>query len=275
MKDQAERQRGFDGNLGVLQLPSALADAHGLPRGDRFRRQPQGDVASLDQCSVVRRPVSDAVFRFVPGMHSRLHVEIMPLRPSRWPGPRRTLVTAHQRHALRWRTGKIVDPDSACRGTLAPLARRWRHLDQEIDGYDRELRRLTTELCPELLERVGVGPEVASCLLVAAGDNPERLKSEASFAALCGVSPLDASSGRQRRHRLNRGGNRNANRALWVIAFVRLRMDARTKVYAARRTEEGRSRSEITRCLKRYIVREVYRLLMDNGALRTCAEIAS
>ena len=98
VKDQAERQRGFDGNLGVLQLPSALADAHGLPRGDRFRRQPQGDVASLDQCSVVRRPVSDAVFRFVPGMHSRLHVEIMPLRPSRWPGPRRTLVTAHQRH---------------------------------------------------------------------------------------------------------------------------------------------------------------------------------
>ena len=95
--DQAERQRGFDGNLGVLQLPSALADAHGLSRGDRFRRQPQGDVASLDQCSVVRRPVSDAVFRFVPGMHSRFHVEIMPLQPSRWPGPRRTLVSAHQR----------------------------------------------------------------------------------------------------------------------------------------------------------------------------------
>ena len=99
VEDEPERQRGFDGNLGVLQLPSARADAHGLPRGDRFRRQPQGDVASLDQCSVVRRPVSDAVFRFVPGMHSRLHVEIMPLRPSRWPGPRRTLVTAHQR---RW-----------------------------------------------------------------------------------------------------------------------------------------------------------------------------
>ena len=103
VKDQAERQRGFDGNLGVLQLPSALADAHGLPRGDRFRRQPQGDVASLDQCSVVRRPVSDAVFRFVPGMHSRLHVEIMPLRPSRWPGPRRTLVSAHQRLGLALR----------------------------------------------------------------------------------------------------------------------------------------------------------------------------
>ena len=111
VKDQAERQRGFDGNLGVLQLPSALADAHGLPRGDRFRRQPQGDVASLDQCSVVRRPVSDAVFRFVPGMHSRLHVEIMPLRPSRWPGPRRTLVSAHQR------------PDAS---SLLHRARSWR-----------------------------------------------------------------------------------------------------------------------------------------------------
>ncbi len=177
--------------------------------------------------------------------------------------------------APRWRPGTIVDPDSACRGTLAPLARRWRQLAQEIDGYDRELKRLTKKLCPALLERVGVGPEVASCLLVAAGDNPERLKSEASFAALCGVSPLDASSGRQRRHRLNRGGNRDANRALWVIAFVRLRMDARTQTYAARRTEEGRSRSEITRCLKRYIAREVYRLLTDNGALETVAAIAS
>ena len=122
--------------------------------------------------------------------------------------------------------------------------------------------------------QAGVRPSMGSVGDCYDSEN-EASRSGASFAALCGVSPLDASSGRQRRHRLNRGGNRNANRALWVIAFVRLRMDARTKVYAARRTEEGRSRSEITRCLKRYIVREVYRLLMDNGALRTCAEIAS
>ncbi len=179
------------------------------------------------------------------------------------------------KEALRWRPGTIVDPVSACRGTLAPLARRWRQLAEEIRGYDREILRLTGELCPELLRRVGVGPEVASCLLVAAGDNPERLRSEASFAALCGVSPLDASSGRQRRHRLNRGGNRDANRALWVIAFVRLRMDPRTKQYAARRTAEGRSRNEITRCLKRYIAREVYRLLMDSRTLETSTATAS
>jgi transposase len=142
----------------------------------------------------------------------------------------------------RWRPGKIVDPRSACRRTLCLLARRWGQLDEEIRSYDSELKRLTLETCPELLERTGVGPDVASSLLVAAGDNPERLNSEASFAALCSVSPLDASSGRQRRHRLNRGGNREAYRALWVVAFTRLRTDPRTKAYAERRTQEGFSR---------------------------------
>ncbi len=131
VKDQAERQRGFDGNLGVLQLPSALADAHGLPRGDRFRRQPQGDVASLDQCSVVRRPISDAVFRFVPGMHSRLHVEIMPLRPSRWPGPRRTLVSAHQRHYY----------GTQRRPPATPVPLTWASVPEDYDVQLKALRR--------------------------------------------------------------------------------------------------------------------------------------
>ena len=125
----------FDGNLGVLQLPSALADAHGRPRGDRFRRQPQGDVASLDQCSVVRRPVSDAVFRFVPGMHSRLHVEIMPLRPSRWPGPRRTLVSAHQRQSPgSWTAVTFTD-----------------QFLQEVEVVARRLDRQAIEQTAELL----------------------------------------------------------------------------------------------------------------------------
>jgi transposase len=97
--------------------------------------------------------------------------------------------------------------------------------------------------------------------LVAAGDNPERLKHEASFAAMCGASPIDASSGRQHRHRLNRGGNRDANRALWVVAMVRLRSDPRTRAYVARRTTEGLGKPEILRCLKRYIAREIFKLL--------------
>lgn len=188
---------------------------------------------------------------------------------------RRHSIVTLVREAQRWRPSEIHDPNSACRFALDCLTRRWNHLDEEIRGYDRQLERLTRQLCPQLLERVGIGPEVASCLLVAAGDNPQRLRSEACFAALCGVSPLDASSGRQRRHRLNRGGNRDANRALWVIAFVRLRMDPRTQAYEARRMAEGRSRSEITRCLKRYIAQEVYSLLLQDGALRRATSVAS
>jgi transposase len=147
------------------------------------------------------------------------------------------------------------------REVLRGLAHRWRRLDEEIRMLDRHLKRLVEHCAPALLERPGIGPEVASALLVAAGDNPERLRHERSFAALCGVAPLDASSGRQHRHRLNRGGNRDANRALWVIAFVRWRMDPATKVYAARRIAEGRSKLEILRCLKRYIAREIVKLL--------------
>ena len=107
----------------------------------------------------------------------------------------------------------------------------------------------------------GVGPDVAASLMIAAGDNPDRRRSEASFAALCGASPLDASSGRQQRHRLNRGGNRDANMALWRIVFVRLRWDATTRDYLERRTAEGKTKPEIIRCLKRYVARDIYRIL--------------
>jgi hypothetical protein len=97
--------------------------------------------------------------------------------------------------------------------------------------------------------------------IVAAGDNPERLSNEASFAALCGASPVDASSGRQHRHRFNRGGNRDANRGLWVVALVRLRCDPRTRIYVERRTAQGLAKPEILRCLKRYIARDVFKIL--------------
>jgi transposase len=98
-------------------------------------------------------------------------------------------------------------------------------------------------------------------LLVTAGDNPGRVRKEASFAALCGASPVDASSGKQLRHRLNRGGDRQANSALWTIAMTRLACDPRTKAYVARRTAEGKTKKEIIHCLKRYIAREIYKAL--------------
>jgi transposase len=114
---------------------------------------------------------------------------------------------------------------------------------------------------PELLGIYGVGIDTAATLLVTAGDNPERLRSEAAWAHLCGVSPLGASSGRVTRHRLNRGGDRQANRALWTIVITRLASDPETQAYMERRVKGGRSKREVIRILKRYVAREVYRSL--------------
>jgi transposase len=153
----------------------------------------------------------------------------------------------------KMRASKAVDLTSATRMVLRGLALRWQQLDREVDLLDTHLEALVNKTAPDLVALRGVGVDVAGALLVAAGDNPERLERETSFAALCGVSPIDASSGKQRRHRLNRGGNRDANRALWVIALVRLRSDGRTREYVERRTKQGLSKPEILRCLKRYI----------------------
>ena len=146
--------------------------------------------------------------------------------------------------------------------TLRLLAKRWTALQAELRELDKQLTRLTKLAAPRLLGRFGVGPQTAATLLVTAGDNPTRLRSEAALAALCGVSPLAASSGKVSRHRLNRGGQRQANNALWTIAMVRMRSDARTREYVAKRTREGLSKKEIQRCLKRYIVRELYPLIL-------------
>ncbi len=150
--------------------------------------------------------------------------------------------------------------------TLRLLAKRWNALNDELRELDKQLARLTKLAAPRLLGRFGVGPQTAATLLITAGDNPTRLRNEAALAALCGVSPLEASSGKTSRHRLNRGGQRQANNALWTIALVRMRSDARTRDYVARRTKEGLSKKEIHRCLKRYIVRELYPLILADLA---------
>ncbi len=126
---------------------------------------------------------------------------------------------------------------------------------------DELLGELVATTAPNLLEIYGVGVDTAAVLLVTAGDNPERLRSEAAFAHLCGVSPVPASSGKVQRNRLNRGGDRQANQALWRIVMTRMSFDPRTRAYVDRRTKEGRSKREVIRILKRYVVREVYRQL--------------
>jgi transposase len=144
---------------------------------------------------------------------------------------------------------------------LRTLARRYQALSAELTTLDAELERLTRTTAPKLLALFGVGADSAGALLVAAGDNPERLRSDAAFSMLCGASPIEASSGKTRRHRLNRGGDRQANAALHRIVVARLRHDQQTKDYLARRLREGKSKKEAIRCLKRYVAREVFAVL--------------
>jgi transposase len=145
---------------------------------------------------------------------------------------------------------------------LKSLARRYLELHDEIADLDMMIGAIVAELAPELIARNSIGCNGAAQLLLTAGDNPERLKSEAGFAALCGVSPVPASSGKTVRHRLNRGGDRAANSALHIIAIGRLRTDEKTKAYVARRIAEGHSKLDAIRALKRYIAREVYGIIM-------------
>jgi transposase len=150
---------------------------------------------------------------------------------------------------------------SAYRITLKSLARRYLELHDGIADLDAMIATIVDELAPNLVAQDSIGHESAAQLLLTAGDNSERLHSEAGFAALCGVSPVPASSGKTTRHRLNRGGDRAADSALRIIAIGRLRTDPRTKAYVARRMAEGHSKLEAIRCLKRYIARQVFALI--------------
>ena len=160
-----------------------------------------------------------------------------------------------------FRPGPMTTPTATAKLVLRSLARRHKQLSQEIEEIKAELANLTEEIAPALLDECGVGPDTAATLLITTGDNPERLKSEAAFAALCGVNPVPASSGKTNRHRLNRGGDRSANCALYRIVIVRLRHDDCTKEYMERRISEGMTKSEVIRCLKRYVAREIFPIL--------------
>ena len=160
--------------------------------------------------------------------------------------------------ALRPRSS---DPDivrHTTMSTLRELGRRALFLREQKMRLNAQMRPLIREVAPSLLEVHGVGFDVAAKLLIAAGDNPHRIRSEAAWAHLCGVAPIPASSGKVQRHRLNRGGNRQANSALYRIVLVRMASDDRTKAYVAKRTADGKTIGEIIRILKRYVAREIY-----------------
>ncbi|MGI3212780.1 transposase, partial [Roseovarius tibetensis] len=170
------------------------------------------------------------------------------------------------RHVAAMRPGEITSPTASAKTAMRAIARRWLALHEEIEAHDRELDRLVRERAPELMQAHGISTMTVAEMLILVGDNPERIQSEAALAKLCGVCPIPASSGKTNRMRLNRGGNRQANAAIYRVAIVRMRDDERTKTYAARRRAEGKTRREIVRCIKRYIVREIYRALCASSA---------
>ena len=189
------------------------------------------------------------------------------------PGLRETLqgLTAHALlpRCAGLRPGPLDTPAAAGKHTLRALARRWIALDEEIATHDRHLVRLTTETAPTLREGFGVGAGTAAEMLILFGDNPDRIRSEAAVAKLCGACPIPASSGRTTgRHRLSRGGHRHANAALYRAVIVRRRFHQPPRDDVARRTADGRTKREIIRCLKRFLAREIYQRVMTDFRTR-------
>ncbi|AOP53735.1 IS110 family transposase [Brevibacterium aurantiacum] len=189
------------------------------------------------------------------------------------------LITAPEDLRTRYKglsTPKLIAALAASRPTATPvtaaeatayslrlLARRWQALTGQIEDLAGHLQRLLDDHAPDLMRVFGCGRDTVAQLLITAGDNPDRLRSEAAFAALAGVCPIPASSGKTKRHRLNRAGDRQANSALYHIVMVRLRYNQETRDYVARRTAEGKTKMEIIRCLKRYLVRQLYPLIVE------------
>jgi transposase len=156
------------------------------------------------------------------------------------------------------RPGPITSTTASAKAGLRAIARRWLALDEEIRGHDAHLEVLTAARAPELVRAHGMGAGTAAAMLLLVGDNPGRIRSEAAFAKLCGACPIPASSGKTTRHRLNRGGDRRANAALYRAVVTRMRGHQPTLDYVQRRTREGKAKPEIIRCLKRFVAREIF-----------------
>ena len=176
------------------------------------------------------------------------------------------------RHLAALRPTRLETPDDSNRYTLRSLARRWIALDTEAAELETMIEALVLKTAPQLMESFGIGPDTAAEILIVVGDNPERIKSEAALAKLAGISPIPASSGMTSgRHRINHGGHRQLNAAIYRTVIVRMRFHHPTIDYVARRTAEGLSKRDIIRCLKRYVIREVFHLVCpaENAVLKT------
>lgn len=219
-----------------------------------------GPVEAIRALRVARRGAVKARTAALNQLHGLLASAPEQLRADLAGLPTTALVTRCA--GFRVDPARLLEPAHATKAALRAIARRVQALEEEIALADSRLRPAVTTIAPRTAALFGAGPDVAGQLLATAGDNPERLRSEAALAHLAGISPLPASSGRIDRHRLNRGGDRAANNAIHRIVLCRMRYDERTRAYIDRRTAQGLSKKEIMRCLKRYVVREVHTALL-------------
>jgi transposase len=259
---QARRRRGKSDPI------DAEAAARAVQAGTVVGQPKAGDgyVEMIRTLRLARRSAMKARTQAANQMHALVVTAPDDLRARLRPLPMAeliTLVTAFR--PVRSGTA-LSTPLAAAKLALKGLAIRYRQLSAEIDALDVHLGQLVSLAAPELIAVKGVGTDIAGALLVAAGDNPDRLHSEAAFASLCGVAPIPASSGKTNRHRLSRGGDRDANRALYLLALGRMGWDQATRTYVTRRTADGLSTAEIIRCLKRYLAREISGLLVRPSA---------
>jgi transposase len=262
---QARRRRGKSDAVDADAAARAVqaGEATGVPKAQ------DGVVEMLRALRAARQTAVKARTQAINALKGLLVTAPAELREQLGGLPTGRLVGA----AAELEVGTLTTPTAATKLALRGLAQRYQHLDAEIALLTEQLDALTARHAPKLRDLHGVGPDCAAALLIAAGDNPRRLHSEAAFAALCGTSPVEASSGKTRRHRLNRGGDRQANAALHRVVVVRLRWHQPTRDYATRRTTQGKTSKEILRCLKRYVAREVFAVLrqIDDPGLAAAA----
>lgn len=262
---QARRRRG----------KSDAADAEAAARAalngeaDAIPKSGAGNVESIRMLRLARRSAIKARTQAVNQLHNLVLNAPGELRERLEPLDVADLTAT----CARFKATGVDTAPAATKTTLRLLSRRWQALSVEIDALDHDLDALCVKANPALMGALGVKSEVASALLVAAGDNPERMHSPAAFVALCGASPVEASSGKITRHRYNSGGNRQANGALWRIVMVRLSCCERTKAFAARKAAEQKTPREIIRILKVYVAREIYRLLVNPPEVHTGADL--
>lgn len=251
------RQRRAQGKSDPLDAYAA-ADAVLAGRATAIPKTADGIIESIRALHLVRSGAVKSRTACVNEMKALVITAPAALREQL---PARTAVTLAAACTLLRPSADLADPAQGIRAALASLGSRYAALTTEITTISAQLAVLVRQARPDLLAVRGVGTEIAAQLLITCGDNPGRLHSDAAFASLCGASPVPASSGKTRRHRLNRGGDRQANRALYMIVITRLGHDPATRAYAQRRTTDGLSKKEIIRCLKRYIARKLYKIL--------------